>query len=141
MKKILIVDRYSSVRELLAEDLAAEGNTVVPIGNPKSIQNLIQSFAPHLIILDLFIDGKWQWNLLKEIKKTNPGLPILIFTANRLLGDQRQFLADGWVMKSLIFDALKEKINGILNEPLREDYSTDRSIPGSTGAQRREEIS
>jgi len=141
MKKILIVDRYSSVRELLAEDLAAEGNTVVPIGNPKLIQNFIHSLAPHLIILDPFMDGKWQWNLLKEIKKENPGLPILIFTANRLQGDQRQLLADGWVMKSFIFDALKEKINGILNDPLRGDYATDRSIPGSTGAQRREEIS
>lgn len=58
MKKILVVDRFSSVRELLAEELAAEGNTVVPIVNPKLIQSLIYSFAPNLIIMDLFMDGK-----------------------------------------------------------------------------------
>ena len=141
MKKILIVDRYPSVRELLAEDLAAEGNTVVPIGNPELIHSLIYSFAPNLIILDPFIDGKWQWNLLEKIKKQNPALPVLIFSADHPQGDRWRPLADGWVRKSFIFDELKEKINRITDDPLGRSYSADHLTPGSAGAQTHEETS
>ncbi len=113
MKKILILDRYPSVRELLAEELAAEGNTVVPIGSPQSIWSLLHTFEPDLIIMDLFMNGKWQWNILREIKKQNPGLPVLIFTAGFPEGDRRLSQADGWVIKSSVFDELKRKINEI----------------------------
>jgi two-component system OmpR family response regulator len=113
MKKILILDRYPSVRELLAEELAAEGNTVVPIGSPQSIWSLLPTFEPDLIIMDLFMNGKWQWNILREIKKQNPRLPVLIFTAGFPEGDRRLSQADGWVIKSSVFDELKRKINEI----------------------------
>jgi DNA-binding response OmpR family regulator len=113
MKKILILDRYPSVRELLAEELAAEGNTVVPIGSPQSIWSLLHTFEPDLIIMDLFMNGKWQWNILREIKKQNPRLPVLIFTAGFPEGDRRLSQADGWVIKSSVFDELKRKINEI----------------------------
>jgi len=113
MKKILILDRYPPVRELLAEELAAEGNTVVPIGSPQSIWSLLHTFEPDLIIMDLFMNGKWQWNILREIKKQNPRLPVLIFTAGFPEGDRRLSQADGWVIKSSVFDELKIKINEI----------------------------
>jgi len=113
MKKILILDRYPSVRELLAEELAAEGNTVVPIGSPQSIWSLLHTFEPDLIIMDLFMNGKWQWNILREIKKQNPRLPVLIFTAGFPEGDRRLSQADGWVIKSSVFDELKRKISEI----------------------------
>lgn len=58
MKKILVVNRFSSLRELLAEELAVEGNTVVPIANPESIWSLLSTFGRNLIIMDPFMDGK-----------------------------------------------------------------------------------
>ncbi len=49
MNRILIFDAYPSIRELLAEELAADGYTVVPIGIPNSIPNLTKTFEPDLV--------------------------------------------------------------------------------------------
>ena len=46
MKKILIVDGFPFVRELLAEELTAAGNVVMAIGQPELIGSLINRFAP-----------------------------------------------------------------------------------------------
>jgi DNA-binding response OmpR family regulator len=114
MDKILIVDGYPSVRELLAEELAGEGKMVVAIGKPDSIRDLINTFDPDLIIMDLFMNGKMRWNVLKEIKKRSPQLPVLIFTATYPEGDSRLSWVDGWVMKSFLLDDLKQKIAEVL---------------------------
>jgi DNA-binding response OmpR family regulator len=114
MDKVLVVDGYPSVRELLAEELASEGKMVVAIGNPDLIGELVETFGPDLIILDLYINGKKRWNLLKEIKKRSPQLPILIYTGDYPKGDARLSLADGWVVKSCLLDELRQKMTELL---------------------------
>jgi two-component system OmpR family response regulator len=114
MDKILIVDGYPSVRELLAEELAGDGKMVVAIGNPASISEILDTFKPDLVILDVFMEGKMKWKVVQDIREESPQLPVLIFTATYPEGDPRLFQAEGWVTKSFIFDELKEKINEVL---------------------------
>jgi DNA-binding response OmpR family regulator len=114
MDKILIVDGYQSVRELVAEELASEGNIVVAIGNPELIGGLIETFDPDLIILDLYNNGRMRWHVLKEIKRQSPQLPVVIFTSTYPERDLHLPQVEGWVIKSFIFDELKEKIDEIL---------------------------
>ena len=114
MNRILILDRYPSIRELLAEELAAEGYMVVAIGNPELIGDLVGTFDPNLIILDLFINGEMRWDVLKEIKKQHPHLRVLIHTAFHPDEDPRSSPADGWIVKSSIFDGLRQKTAEIL---------------------------
>jgi len=114
MDKILIADAYPSVRELLAEELAGDGKMVLTIGNPALIAGLLDTFDPDLIVLDLYMNGKMRWNILKEIKKQKPQLPVVIFTSTHPERDLRPPQVEGWVMKSFILDGLKKKINDVL---------------------------
>ena len=116
MDKILIVDGYSSVRELLAEELADDGKMVVAVGNPASIPEILNTFKPDLVILDVFMNGKMKWNVLQDIQKQSPQIPILIFTAAYPERDPLLDRVEGWVIKSFIFDELKQKINEVMEK-------------------------
>ena len=68
MAKILILDECPSTRNLLAEELAGEGNIVLSTGMPDLILEEITAFNPEVAILDLFVKGKYRWDLLEGIK-------------------------------------------------------------------------
>ena len=115
MNKILIFDAYPSIRELLAEELAAEGNTVVPIGNPNLISELITTFGPDLLILDPYIRGTMKWELFDSARVQNPELPIVLFT-DWSSPDHHLSQADAYLPKSYILDSLSQKIKKIMEK-------------------------
>jgi CheY-like chemotaxis protein len=113
MAKILAIDEYPSIRDLLSEELTEEGNVVVSTGDPNLIREMLQTFEPDLMILDPYARGKMRWELLERIKNQKPHLPVLIF-ADPYKNDPYQFQADGWVAKSFLLDDLKQNIIKIL---------------------------
>ena len=116
MKKILILDEYPSIRELLAEELSAEGYLVMPTGNPGLTGKLLFEFNPDLVIMDIFINGKLQWELLEGIKKEKPALPVLIFTAECPPEDDHPPCGVSFVNKSPILDELKKRIQEVTGQ-------------------------
>ena len=119
MGKILILDEYSSVRELTAAELANEGHLVVPIGKPCLIRKLIHTLQPDLLLFDLHLCGVDRWDVLEAVRKEVPHLPILIFSAYAgYNNDPRMALADGFVMKSFRFEKLKAKVAEVLKRKL-----------------------
>jgi DNA-binding NtrC family response regulator len=114
MAKILIFDEYPPIREILVEELTIRGNKVIPIVKSEQILKEITAFNPNLLILDLFMKGKYEWELLEEIKRENPDLPILIFSGWYPKGDPHLSQTQGFVMKSSVFEELEESINRIL---------------------------
>ena len=117
MAKILVIDEYPLIRDLLSEELTEEGNVVVSTGDPNLIPEMLRIFEPDLMILDPYVRGEMRWELLDGIKNQKPHLPILIF-ADPYKEDPHQFQVDGWVAKSFLFDDLKQKIIKILEKPL-----------------------
>jgi CheY-like chemotaxis protein len=117
MARILAIDEYPSIRDLLSEELAEEGNVVVSTGDPNLIPEMLRTFEPDLMILDPYVRGRMRWELLERIKNQKPHLPILIFAAS-YKEDPHQFQVDGWVAKSFLFDDLKQKIFEILENHL-----------------------
>jgi DNA-binding NtrC family response regulator len=114
--KILAIDEYRSIRDLLSEELTEEGNVVVSTGNPNLISEMLRTFEPDLMILDPYVRREMRWKLLERIKSQKPHLPIVIF-AHPYKEDPHQFQVDGWVAKSFLFDDLKKKIIEILEKP------------------------
>jgi len=127
--KILIIDEYPSFRELLAEELAAEGHLVVPLGNSTPFKELITTLTPDLVFLDPYTKGKERWDLLEGIKKQASNVPVLILTpyANAKKGPC-QALADGYVVKSSCFDELKKKLSETLHSQLDHQPGLGRMI-------------
>jgi len=130
MDKVLIVDGDSSVRDLLAQELADDGYMVVAIGKPESIPDILDTFEPDVLVLDVFMNGKMKWDVWLEIKKQRPRLPVLIFTCTYPDGDLGRLPIEGWVVKSFLFDELKEKIRGILKRRFG-----GANLPGLTAKQ------
>ena len=115
MTKILIVDDHQCVRELVSEELTFEGYRVIEAGDPESLRGHLIFSRPDLVLLDLYLDGAEGFELLHDIKKQNPDLPVIIFTAyDSFADDPRRSQADGYVIKSVVFDELKGKIADVL---------------------------
>jgi DNA-binding NtrC family response regulator len=117
MNKILVFDAYPSIRELLVDELAAGGNTVVPIGNPDLIPELIATFSPDLIIMDPYIRGTMMWGLLDSAKGQDPEIPILLFTQWSSF-DVHFSQADAALPKSYNPDRLSQKVKEIMGKRL-----------------------
>jgi len=117
MAKILILDDYASVRNLLAEELAGEGNVVLSMGKSELIIEEIAAFNPDVAIFDLFMKGKYRWDLLEEVKQQNPDLPIIIFSGYYPKGDPHLNRIEGFIMKSFDLHELKQCISEVLMQP------------------------
>ncbi len=113
MNRIIIFDAYPLILELLSEELAGEGNTVVAISNPDLIPNLIMTFDPDLIIMDPYMHGIMRWEVIESAKIQNPNLPVLLFTQWSAL-DPHVSQAEAYIPKSHIFDNLKRKVKEIM---------------------------
>lgn len=117
MAKILVVDDQPCVREILAEELIAEGYQVVTAGNAESVEGHLRFSRPDLVLLDLYLDGFNGIGVLEDIKIKCPSLPVIIVTAyDNFRDDPRLSQAAGYVIKSIVFDELKEKVVDVLTK-------------------------
>jgi len=127
MKKILIFDAYPSIRQLLAEELTAEGNVTMGIGKPEYVSEGVGKFGPDLIVMDLYLRGRILWELLEELKTRYPSIPVLLFTSFQPNEMPRLKEADVWVQKSFRFEELKKKI-ALLMERKQGDSEIKKTI-------------
>ncbi len=116
MARILIVDDQPYMEELFSRDLIDEGHQVVCVGDAESVRKCLDSSLPDMVLLDLYLKGFDGWEVLRDIKNRDPGLPVLIVTAyDSFMDDPRVSQADGYIVKSFThLDEIKEKIEGIL---------------------------
>ena len=114
MTKILILDEYPSIRNLLAEELAGEGNVVLSTGKPDLIVEEIVTFNPDVAVFDLFTRGKYRWALLEKVKNQKPNLPIIIYSGYYPKGDPHLNRIEGFIIKSFDLNGLKQCISEVL---------------------------
>lgn len=116
MPDILIVDDQPYLQEFFSEELTNEGYGVVSVNDAESVRGYLRNSRPDIVLLDLYLNGFEGWDLLKELKSEDPGLPVLIVTAyDNYVNDPRLSEADGYVVKSFVqVDDLKQKIADVL---------------------------
>jgi len=116
MASILIIDDQPYIQELFLQKLMDEGYKVLSTGDAESAKVYLENSKPDLVLLDLFLNGFDGWNVLHEIKRKNPHLPVLIVTAyDTSADDPRRSQADGYMVKSFVhLDELKQKIANVL---------------------------
>ena len=117
MSNILIVDDQPYLRELFSQELLDEGYGVEDVPDAESLMLYLEHWKPDLVLLDLYLDGFQGWDLLREIKRRDPDIPVLIVTAyDNYMDDPRLSSADGYVLKSFTnLTELKKKIAEILS--------------------------
>ncbi len=87
------------------------------ISDAESAHWYLMRSKPDLVLLDLYLNGFEGWDVLHEIKRQYPYLPVLIVTAyDNYAQDPRLSQADGYIVKD--FDAIgriKKKMEDLLN--------------------------
>jgi DNA-binding NtrC family response regulator len=79
--KILVTDRNRRVRELLRRELAAEGYQVVVARDSQEVLMMMAGDEPpHLVLLDPEIPNFSEPQILEQLQKLYPGLPVIIHT-------------------------------------------------------------
>jgi DNA-binding NtrC family response regulator len=109
---VLIIDDDIAVRTSLQLLLETEGFEVHTAANAADALTEVRTHLPELIILDLnfSIDtsGKEGMKLLKEIRKMNSAIPIILIT--------------GWATIELAVEGMKLGANDFLNKPWNNDH-------------------
>jgi two-component system response regulator (stage 0 sporulation protein F) len=118
MASILIIDDQPYIQELFSQELMDEGYKVLSTGDAESAKVYLENSKPDLVLLDLFLNGFEGWNVLQEIKRKDPHIPVLIVTAyDTYADDPRLSQADGYMVKSFVrFDELKHKVADVLGQ-------------------------
>ena len=99
--------------------MAGEGHRVAGVGDAGSARAHRKDLPPDLVLLDLNLDGPHGWEVLRDIKRQNPSLPVLIVTAHdSFMDDPRLSEANGYVIKSVDFTELKKKVANTLRRTL-----------------------
>ena len=133
MATILMIDDKPGVRQLLAEELAFQGYTVLAIGNVASVNEIIRFSNLDLVIMDPYMKGQHRWDLLLDIKYQDSHLPVLIMTDfDNYRRDPRSSLAAGVLVKGFDLDTLFQKIAEVLQRRKPYPYagaSDRRPVP------------
>ena len=109
---VLIIDDDVAVRTSLRLLLETAGYEVATAGNEAEAIASVSQAPPELIILDLNFSietsGKEGMNLLKEIKKINTTIPVILIT--------------GWATIELAVQGMKLGANDFLNKPWNNEH-------------------
>ncbi len=79
--KILVIDDDKDICDSLKKTLALDGYKIKSISNPKNVLRELKKNTYHLIILDLKMPEISGESLLKEIRKIDSDIAVIILTA------------------------------------------------------------
>ncbi|WP_426267407.1 sigma-54-dependent transcriptional regulator [Sphingomonas sp. LHG3443-2] len=82
--EVLVVDDEADIRELVAGVLEDEGYAVRSAANSTEALDAIESRRPSLVLLDVWLQGSRMdgLQLLEEVKRRDPSLPILMISGH-----------------------------------------------------------
>lgn len=81
VKRILLVDDDSTVRESLNDVLVSEGYVVILAENGQQALDLVSKSSVDLVLLDLNMPVKSGWDTFEQLTREHPLIPIIIATA------------------------------------------------------------
>ena len=139
MASILIVDDDQAQLTILQRILKREGYTVETVGDSKAALEVLEDRMFDLVISDMWMSARFEGrDLLREIKRTDPDLPVLIMTAYAELNDAVNLVAhEGafyYLEKPIQIDVLKREVKhalqmrGALSETEEENNESVQEI-------------
>jgi two-component system nitrogen regulation response regulator GlnG len=93
--KILVVDDEPEVRLVLTEFLESRGYEVTAASSGAEAISMVDAVKPHVVLLDVTMPEMDGMETLKRLAAANPGLPIIMVTANADVDVTSRLLAMG----------------------------------------------
>ncbi len=126
MSDVLIVEDDPVLREALAETMNLAGHSYLAAKDGKEALAMLESHSPAIVLTDIRMDKMEGQQLLAEIQRRNPGVPVILMTAQGTVADAMAALRHGavdYLQKPFSAHALTEKINRYIKPVLAEDDS------------------
>ncbi len=117
MKKILLVDDDTHIRDLVKQELREEGYQILTASDGKEALALLMSEfeKPDLVILDLRMAEMNGLDTIDFILKLKFKFPVIIFSSyGNYRNDPSAMLADAYVVKSSDLSELKQKVRELV---------------------------
>lgn len=115
--RILIVEDEIDLCDSIAEGLQIDGYAVDTCNDGIAAYELIITEIYDLIVLDLNLPGMDGIDILKEVRKTNKDIKVLILSARSSIADKVQGLdvgANDYLAKPFAFEELEARIRSLL---------------------------
>ena len=131
--RILVIDDEASFRELVKEEFEERRFSVCGADGTLSVKDVVESFNPDLILLDLYMHGNRGWDILSACKECCSEIPVLIHTAyDSFSNDSRFCLADGLIVKSIHFEKLiKAVVAALRTRPEKSQQKNNHILVSS----------
>lgn len=126
MSHVLIVEDDPVLREALAETMTIAGHTYITAKDGKEALVLLDMHNPSVVLTDIRMDNLDGNQLLHEIQKTRPGLPVILMTAYGSVEDAVTAIRHGavdYLPKPFSAQLLTEKVNQYIKTEAREDLN------------------
>lgn len=142
---ILIVDDEPSILQSLSGLLSDEGFAVITAANGYEALKVVDAESPDLVLLDIWMPGIDGIETLKEIKKDNPHIQVIIISGHGTIETAVKATKLGafdLIEKPLSIDKIIVSINNALNfrrleeenKYLRKKTLEKHSITGNSGS-------
>jgi DNA-binding response OmpR family regulator len=126
--KVLVVDDEAPIRDMLEYGLDRAGFSVRAVPDGRASLDLLRSWRPDIIVLDVMLPEMDGITLLPELRRLTE-VPIVMLSARSETGDKVSALssgADDYVAKPFELEELVARLNSALRRPrleLRQNFS------------------
>ncbi|MGN6815508.1 MAG: response regulator transcription factor [Solirubrobacterales bacterium] len=117
--EILIVEDESAIADFLQRGLSREGFTVRTVADGAEGERLALDHAFDLVVLDRMLPGRGGLEVLAAIRRSKPGLPVIVLTAKADVADRIEGLNQGatdYVTKPFSFEELAARVRAHLRQ-------------------------
>lgn len=125
MSDVLIVEDDPVLREALGETMSLAGHSFLAARDGKEALAMLERHSPAIVLSDIRMDKMDGQQLLSEIQRRNPGVPVILMTAHGSIDDAVHAIRQGavdYLQKPFSAHTLTEKINHYI-KPLFTDDS------------------
>ncbi len=119
-RRILLVDDEPSIQKMLSHALEREGFQVHTVGDGEAALEAVETYEPHLIILDIMLPKIDGTEVIRQIR-THSDVPVIMLTAkddeiDRVVG--LELGADDYVTKPFAVRELVARVRAIMRRAL-----------------------
>jgi len=136
MARVLVADDERSICEAFGLLLEAEGHTPLIASTGESAMRLVRTERPDLVFIDVRMPGMDGLAVLKEIRQSNPTLPVVVMTAYGTLETAAEALrnqAFDYLGKPLDLGQIRQVLQRALHSPAPELQTTSVPTGGDAG--------
>ena len=131
MARVLVADDERSICEAFGLLLEAEGHTPLIASTGEGALRLVRTERPDLVFVDVRMPGMDGLAVLKEIRRSNPTLPVVVMTAYGTLDTAAEALrneAFDYLGKPLDLAQIRQVLQRALHSPAPRIADDERAV-------------